>query len=312
MIFDNMKLLVAGVVFIAALSFARTVVGQTIKPKPPDQGLDMTKNGAPLKSASTTFLTMPTATPTPSPSPKPRSALPQSGTSKAPAAIVSPGLASTGSSPKPNPGALTTNQSPSQKAAGDMRPAMPNPTPKPYAGEDHPVITQGNGKSVTSGKSPTVSTAVSKNNLGKANVVDGSKMTKEAFLGMPNNAVILLPEGRQVTKQQMLDESKARFVQREASLSKTAQPLDDERAKFAQKQRSDLKARNDKVLAEIARYNSKAQAFLQSAQYLSIHNEATALNAQYAQASPAEKRRIEQRAQKLQRQLENLKAANLK
>src|SRR5262249_51284827 len=165
---------------------------------------------------------------------------------------------------------------------------------------------------VSGGKTPVINKDAAEQSLGKPKIVDGSKLTKEAFRALPGNAVILLPGGQQTTKQQMLDDAKAKLSKLQSASPKSEQSLASIRAKFEQKQQADLRTRNDKVLAEIARYKSREQAFLQSPSYQTIQNEANGLHAQYTKASPAEKQKIENRARELQKQLEGLKSSQLR
>jgi hypothetical protein len=174
-----------------------------------------------------------------------------------------------------------------------------------------PVVTQPNPQTAP-GKTPAIVKDTADQKLGKPKVVDGSKLSKQDFRALPDNAVILVPGGKQVTKQELLDEAKAKLAQLKSNPPKTAQSLASLRAQFEKKQHDDLVARNAKVTAEIARYKTKEQAMLQSTSYQAIQSEASNLHLQYQKASPAEKQKIENRARELQKQLEDLKSRNLR
>ena len=126
------------------------------------------------------------------------------------------------------------------------------------------------------------------------------------FRSMPGNTIIKLPNGKQITKDELIAQAKAKMGT-PASPKSSAQ-LAQKRSAFAQKQQTELKTRNSKVQTEMARLKSQDQAFHSSAQYQTLQKEAAALNSQYQTASPAEKTKIEARARELQKQLEALQA----
>jgi hypothetical protein len=146
---------------------------------------------------------------------------------------------------------------------------------------------------------------------GYTKVVDGNTLTKDQFRALPANAVIQ-EQGKKVTKQELLNQAPARLqATSSASRHQRMARFIEVRNRFLQKQQSDLKARDNKVLAEFARRKAGEELFIRSTQYVAIRNQALDLQAQYAQASPAEKPRLELQARELQKQLKNLKTANL-
>jgi hypothetical protein len=147
--------------------------------------------------------------------------------------------------------------------------------------------------------------------VNRAAIVDGNTLGKEQFRALPPSALIQV-QGRQVTKQAMLDQVKTR-PQRASTISsqqRTAR-LNELRGRFLQKQQAELRSRNEKVMAAFTQRRVHEEAFTHSAQFLKIHNEAIALRSEYDRASPSQKTRLEARARELQRQLQNLKASNL-
>jgi hypothetical protein len=144
--------------------------------------------------------------------------------------------------------------------------------------------------------------------MNRTNTVDGSTLTKDQFRALPPNAVIRI-QGSQITKQEMLDKIKVKG-QTMSAVSPTAK-LNELRNKFLQKQQTDLKSRNDKVMAALAQRRINEETFTRSAQFLAIHNEALSLQSQYDRATPGEKTRLETRARELQRQLQTLKTTSL-
>jgi len=169
-----------------------------------------------------------------------------------------------------------------------------------------PARTPGSLPVTPSPSSPAVLAGVN-----RSAIVDGSTLSKEQFRALPSSTLIQV-QGRQVTKQAMLDQVKP-WPQRASTISsqqRTAR-LNELRGRFLQKQQAELRARNEKVMAAFAQRRGHEEAFTRSAQFLKIHSEAISLQSEYDRASLSQKTRLEARARELQRQLQNLKASNL-
>lgn len=271
---------------VAALATAHMGLAQTATPKP-EPG-DATKKNIGPKIGGVSPMATPKATPTPTPKATPA---PTPKATPIPAPII----------PVQKP-----PMTPTPIKGGPKPPIVATPTPvaTPRVG----IIGEPTPKG---GKKPVGVPEKDGGNVGKGKSVDGSKMTKDQFRSMPNSTVILLPGGKQTTKQQMMDALEARFKAQKSTPPKTASRTD-ARSTFMQKQQTEIKSRNGKVQTEMARLKTKDQAFQQSSQYQAINTEALQLQAQYQKASPAEKQKIEARARQLQKQLEDLRARNSK
>jgi hypothetical protein len=194
---------------------------------------------------------------------------------------------------------------PTPAQRGGKPPVVPTPTPiaSPRVG----VIGEPPPKG---GKKPIGDPDTAGENHGRSRPVNGATMSKDQFRALPNSTVILLPGGKQTTKQEMLDSLKTKFAPQKSTPPKAAAKTD-ARAAFMQKQTSEMKTRNGKVQTEMSRLKAKDQAFQQSPQYQAISNEAVQLQAQYQKASPAEKQKIEMRARQLQKDLEAMRTRNM-
>jgi len=146
----------------------------------------------------------------------------------------------------------------------------------------------------------------------RAGTIDGNTLTKDQFRALPPSAVIQV-QGRQTTKQEILDKARTNLhASSRATSQQLSARLNDVRTKFLQKQQADLKSRNDKVQAALAQRRANEEVFTRSPQFLALHNQAVSLQAEYDRATPAEKTKLESRARELQKQLKNLKAANMR
>ena len=146
----------------------------------------------------------------------------------------------------------------------------------------------------------------------RASAIDGNTLTKDQFRALPLSAVVQV-QGRQTTKQEILDKARTNLhTSSRATPQQLSARLSEVRTKFLQKQQADLKSRNDKVLAALAQRRANEEVFARSPQFLALHNEALSLQSQYDRATPAEKTKLESRARELQKQLQKLKAANMR
>jgi hypothetical protein len=141
-------------------------------------------------------------------------------------------------------------------------------------------------------------------------VINSAQLTKEQFRALPPNAVLDI----QITKAELLAQAKARSEQEIQSQAKSLQAkvaadFNAARTKFLEQQNAELQARNAKVMAEIIRLKNLESQFEASLAYKVIETETTDLQAQFDNASPADRAKIQARARVLHEQLRQMQAS---
>ncbi|MDQ6770457.1 MAG: hypothetical protein M3Z54_10775 [Gemmatimonadota bacterium] len=132
--------------------------------------------------------------------------------------------------------------------------------------------------------------------------------TKEEFRKLPPTALLTV-EGKQMTKQAFIDEMRKKFATQQTGASTKFTDLlnvktSAARAKFVAEQQAILERSHKQVFAEAARITQLHEALTTSPGFQAIQKESQALIAEYKNASPAEKTRIEARASELHKQLQ--------
>ena len=144
-------------------------------------------------------------------------------------------------------------------------------------------------------------------------VVNGAQITKEQFRALPPETVLDV-QGKKITKAELLAEAKAKSDQAIQAQTKTLQAkaasdFEAARAKFLEQQETELQARNAKVTAEITRLKTLQSQFEASAAYKAIEKETADMQARYGSASPADRAKLQARAQVLHQQLRQMQAS---